>query len=324
MTEEEIDYCIGKPESVEEQQGGCASDNDSTCFDREMTVLDLKEESKIFRRRGRCGAHGDCGGGGGGVGIQRRRCTYCCCSDPGDDFRNEEESPGALRKPESATTTKKTAQRRSPETTFQRTRDTRIDVHTQSDDEKLKREASLSQCRCPQSIDTLNEDFHDGGSDGRDVSGEKVAPGLVHSGPPRPPSKSPESNNSSLSGAFHLPSTCRETEDGKEEGEEEGEEEERSSCALARKRALLRVRLARQRQELEKAVVDANGRGLRAERRRRREKKLAALLTKAQGEGGGFGSASAVGYRSVRVRDRSDSKRGGKRSAGGRRAGGFG
>lgn len=61
--------------------------------------------------------------------------------------------------------------------------------------------------------------------------------------------------------------------------------DEKGSCALARKRALLRVRLARQRFNLEVAVANANERGFRAERRRKREEKLAALLIKTCGSG---------------------------------------
>ncbi|CBJ31793.1 hypothetical protein Esi_0282_0020 [Ectocarpus siliculosus] len=98
--------------------------------------------------------------------------------------------------------------------------------------------------------------------------------------------------------------------------------EEESSCALARKRALLRVRLARQRQSLATAAVDANERGLRAERRRRREEKLAALLMKARrdedfcGSGAGSedgsicgGRRSASGYYPGRYRRPKDNKR---------------
>lgn len=79
-------------------------------------------------------------------------------------------------------------------------------------------------------------------------------------------------------------------------------EEDERSCALARKRALLRVRLARQRQDLAGAVADANERGFRAERRRRRDEKVAALLIKTcgggEGEGGGGdGKEWAESYR---------------------------
>lgn len=56
------------------------------------------------------------------------------------------------------------------------------------------------------------------------------------------------------------------------------EREYESSCALARKRALLRVRLARQRSLLAAAEAEANEQGFRAERRRSREKNVAMLL----------------------------------------------
>lgn len=56
--------------------------------------------------------------------------------------------------------------------------------------------------------------------------------------------------------------------------------EEQISCALARKRALLRVRLARQQWNLAAAVAEANDQDFRAERRMRREERVAALLRK--------------------------------------------
>lgn len=62
-------------------------------------------------------------------------------------------------------------------------------------------------------------------------------------------------------------------------------EDDSFSCALARKRALVRVRLARQQNSLAAAVADANERGFRAERRRKRAAKLAALLLKTFGCG---------------------------------------
>eukprot|EP00752_Nemacystus_decipiens_P006491 g5844.t1 len=92
-------------------------------------------------------------------------------------------------------------------------------------------------------------------------------------------------------------------EDGGEHSGDDGERDDEISCALARKRALLRVRLARQRQELATAVVDANERGLRAERRRRREQKLAALLADARrGHGVDLDSGGRSGRQSARGR----------------------
>lgn len=55
------------------------------------------------------------------------------------------------------------------------------------------------------------------------------------------------------------------------------------SCALARKRALLRVRLARQQGQLAAAEANANEQGFRAQRRKMREDKVAALLVKTSG-----------------------------------------
>ena len=67
-------------------------------------------------------------------------------------------------------------------------------------------------------------------------------------------------------------------------------EDDSSSCTLARKRALVRVRLARQRSSLAAAVSDANERAFRAERRRKREENIAALLLKTFGGGAVDGS----------------------------------
>lgn len=101
---------------------------------------------------------------------------------------------------------------------------------------------------------------------------------------------------------------------------DDGEQDAESSCALARKRALLRVRLARQRHDLATAVLDANERGLRAERRRRREEKLAALLINARrdsdvgvGYGGCADNQSARGRQLGRERcySRESGERGG-------------
>lgn len=61
-------------------------------------------------------------------------------------------------------------------------------------------------------------------------------------------------------------------------------QEDESSCILARKRAQLRVKLARQRCSLQRAVADAEERRCAADRRRRRDEKVAALLMNTCGE----------------------------------------
>lgn len=107
-------------------------------------------------------------------------------------------------------------------------------------------------------------------------------------------------------------------EEGEEANGDGGGQDDEISCALARKRALLRVRLARQRHELATAVVDANERGLRAERRRRREEKLAALLANARRDGGvDVGAGGCSGNQSAKrgqlVRDKSYNRESGER-----------
>ena len=116
--------------------------------------------------------------------------------------------------------------------------------------------------------------------------------------------------------------STRHESEGAADGDD-GEQDDEISCALARKRALLRVRLARQRHELATAVVDANERGLRAERRRRREEKLAALLANARRDGGagvgvgvgGCSSNQGTGGGQL-VRGRSYNKERGERQGG--------
>ena len=82
-----------------------------------------------------------------------------------------------------------------------------------------------------------------------------------------------------------LPSAGSTKSDAEAAGMAGVREDDSSYCALARKRALVRVRLARQQNSLTAAVADANERGFRAERRRRRAEKLAALLLKTFGGG---------------------------------------
>lgn len=111
-----------------------------------------------------------------------------------------------------------------------------------------------------------------------------------------------------------LPSAGSMESDAETAGMAEAREDDSSSCALARKRALVRVRLARQRKNLAAAVSDANERGFRAERRRRREERLAALLLKT------FGGGAVDGSRHIERRplsfqdDKNDSEGGGSES----------
>lgn len=108
-----------------------------------------------------------------------------------------------------------------------------------------------------------------------------------------------------------LPSAGSTESDAETAGMAEAREDDSSSCALARKRALMRVRLARQRNSQAAAVADANERGFRVERRRRREKRLAVLLLKT------FGGDVVDGSRHVERRplssqdDKNDSEGGG-------------
>lgn len=132
------------------------------------------------------------------------------------------------------------------------------------------------------------DDDRDGRSDDGGGDAEAVRPG------PR------ECNIEFSSGAAGV---SLRPEDGQEAATgEDGEQDDESSCALARKRALLRVRLARQQHELATAVVDAHERGLRAERRRKREEKLAALLISARRDssGGDIGYGGCSGNQSAR------------------------
>jgi len=138
----------------------------------------------------------------------------------------------------------------------------------------------------------------DGDDDGGDgvVQRSVGAPRLGHHRS-RPPAEAPEGDRNVRSGAW---GTRLAYGVGGEEcgggGGDRDEDEASYSCALARKRALLRVRLARQRKELATAAVDASERENRFERRRRREEKLAALLMKARRESAGCGEGAGGGW----------------------------
>ncbi|CAN0493280.1 unnamed protein product, partial [Ectocarpus sp. 12 AP-2014] len=259
---------------------------------------------------------------GGDGDVQRRWCDDCCHPSDNDGCRNDGTLPWRLGKPEATERMVQTARvmRRAGQTSIPGTHSgNHSPYHPPQPFGAMFEGASW----CRRNSNGYSRD--DGGYDDFDITEDE---GQVQ---PAPKSRS----NTRLSGIVSSPMLNRE-----ESGiNDDDANEEQSSCALARKRALLRVRLARQRQNLATAAVDANERGLRAERRRRREEKLATLLMKARrdedfcGSGAGpedgaisGGRRSASGCYPGRYRRPKDNKRDEfpQRRCGSRRLGGVG
>lgn len=267
-------------------------------------------------------------GGGGGIEGGNLGERRCCCYVTGDVAhsccRNDKDSTRAFKRPEASTTRpifasgpvarisdddvrpatwRKASVRggeQSPSHPSERWPSTSFEGDPSSDRHNASEEPWSQRRRRSHSANYYDDD-HDG--DGR-VDAETMLPG------PREYNIRPSSGSADVSLG---------PEDGKEANADDGGQGDVISCALARKRALLRVRLARQRHELATAVVDANERGLRAERRRRREEKLAVLLTSTlRGGGVGVGSGGCGGNRSARgrplVRDKSHTTESGERN----------
>lgn len=311
--DEEIRYCSSESDggdehqaSLDEEEGGWADD---TCLTPESLAHNFEQNSTFSHDLRRNETRDDDGGG-----IEGRPCSrrYGCYGHDSEHCRT-----GASGVTESAQLTPVQATTAS-QTTFPRKTAMHAGFAVQTD--YLHKEAhpegargtSLgTRQRSGASFETdtlaygcnLNEKFasprrHHTLST-NDCGGEEQCCGVeaARPGAQRLSNELLEGNTNPCPRPVVTPHQMRQ-EDDDDNGNDDGDrdEDEEISCALARKRALLRVRLARQRHELATALVDANERGLRVERRRRREEKLVALLVKARRDsgvrcdGGGAGS----------------------------------
>ena len=238
------------------------------------------------------------GGGGDGGGIGERRCCCrvsndvnrgCCRNDEGSTRTLKAPQPGISRTISSARTAACCITRGAVQVATTVKATTRVGQQSsghpsdrwpcasfESDPSSVRHHAN-EEPTSPQRWRSHSTSYYDTeGDSGYDGEGDVDE---VRSDPRQ------HSVQSSSEGARPVGVSTRHESEGAADGDD-GEQDDEISCALARKRALLRVRLARQRHELATAVVDANERGLRAERRRRREEKLAALLANARRDGG--------------------------------------
>ncbi|CAM9638687.1 unnamed protein product [Ectocarpus sp. 12 AP-2014] len=259
-----------------------------------FTTRDLGEQGIIGDAHQEEVRSSDSGGDGD---VQRRWYDGCCHPSDDDGCRNDGTFPWRLGKPEATERTVQPARamRRAGQTSVPGTHSGNHSPYQPPRPFGARFEEATWRRR---NSNGCSRD--DDGHDDFDIAEDE---GQVQ---PAPKSRS----NTRLSGIVSSPMLNRE-----ESGiDDDDANEEESSCALARKRALLRVRLARQRQNLATAAVDANERGLRAERRRRREEKLAALLIKARRDDDFCGSGAGPEDGSIS---------GGRRSALGSYPGGY-
>lgn len=305
---EEIRYCSNESDgrqhqaSLDEEESEWADD---TCLNLELLAHNCDQKT-TFSHDLRNNYPPDDGHGG----IEGRPCSRrCCCY--GDDSKYCR--TGASGETESGSLTDVQA-RTASQTTFPSKTATHADCAVQTD---LRKEA-LPEGAHGTGLGTRRRSGASFEMDtspyGYNISGDSASPRRHHThsnkncgdeeqgdvetarpGAPHLSNELRESNTNPCPRRVGTPHQMRQEDDG----DGESDEDEETSCALARKRALLRVRLARQRDELATALVDANERGLRVERRRRREEKLVALLMKARrdsgvscGGGGGCGAGN--------------------------------